>query len=75
MASAFGVATEVKGKPPSLEELWENMPPMQDIKDILENWGIWSDHLDKVSAQKRYARFNGLDLGVAPKHQWGELRR
>lgn len=41
----FGVATEATKKPPSLEELWESMPPLPDIRSVLEEWDIWEDSL------------------------------
>jgi hypothetical protein len=58
-----------------LNELWENMPPLADVKAKLEEWGVWDDGLDESGAFKRYVRFEGLDLGVVPPEAWPKLRR
>ena len=37
--------------------------------------GIWEESLCESAARARYARFVGVEFGMAPKECWGELRR
>jgi hypothetical protein len=62
----FGVA---------LAESWENMPPHADVATRLQEWGIWDPGLTKEQAQHRYARFDGVEFGVAPPEAWAKLRQ
>jgi hypothetical protein len=41
----------------------------------LEAWGIGDRSLTDGAARKRYARFEGVDFGVAPEGAWGKLRQ
>ena len=41
----------------------------------MRQWGVWDDDLSPEAAQRRYARFAGLDLGVAPEEHKASLRR
>lgn len=59
----------------SLEEVWDTMPTDDEVRAQLAEWGVLESHLSAVQAQHRYARFAGLDLGVAPKQEWGRMRR
>jgi hypothetical protein len=65
-ANAFGV---------SLDETWGSIPERFEIKAQLQEWEIWDDNLTEQQAQEQFVRFSGLDLGVAPKKVWGQLRR
>ncbi len=51
------------------------MPQHQELVRQLREWGVWDEDLSAEQAQHRYARFTGLDLGVAPKAEWGRMRR
>ena len=61
-ASAFGA---------TLNEVWSNMPPLSAVREKLQEWGIGGDELSDAEAQHRYARFEGVDFGVAPRCMWG----
>ena len=37
----------------------------------LRELGIWDANLSLEDAQKRYARFEGTEFGIAPKERWG----
>ncbi len=51
------------------------MPPLEDVHLKLEEWGIGDRGLSDGDARKRYARFEGVDFGVAPPEAWPQLRR
>ncbi len=51
------------------------MPQQKEVEEQLEEWGVWEDGLSAEQAQHRYARFAGVDFGVAPKKEWGRMRR
>ena len=59
----------------TLEEIWEGMPGAAEVRAQLADWGIWDDKLTDEEARHRYARFSGVDFGVAPPAAWGKLRR
>ncbi len=65
-ASAFGA---------TLEDTWASMPDIGEVHRQLDEWGIGDRQLSDESARKRYARFSGVDFGVAPPEAWGKLRR
>jgi len=41
---------------------------------MLQGWGIWDEGLTERKARERFVRFEGLDLGVAPRAEWNRLR-
>ncbi len=51
------------------------MPRGEELKAKLAEMGIWDDGLSELSAQRRYARFEGTEFGVAPREEWGRLRQ
>ncbi len=59
----------------ALTDVWANMPSIADVHSQLEAWGIDDRGLTDRDACKRYARFDGVDFGVAPPEVWPALRR
>ena len=51
------------------------MPAGRELREKLVGMGIWDEGMTEEAAQKRYARFEGTEFGVAPKEVWGKLRR
>lgn len=43
------------------------MPPVQECRQQLEEWGIGDGLVSDQHVQERYARFEGLELGIAPE--------
>lgn len=59
----------------SLEDTWRDMPPPEVVAATLVDWGVWDEGLTEDEARHRYARFQGVDFGVAPREEWPRLRR
>ncbi len=59
----------------ALTDVWEDMPCVADVHRQLEEWGIGDRGLSDRQVCKRYARFEGVDLGVAPPEAWPALCR
>ena len=66
MASTFGA---------TLDEQWLDLPPLEEVKRQLADWGIYDDQLRDLRAKERYVRFSGVKFGVAPEESWPKLRR
>jgi hypothetical protein len=59
----------------ALTEVWANMPPIEEVYRVLDEWGIGDRGLGDDAARRRYARFEGVDFGVAPREAWPKLRQ
>lgn len=66
VAGAFGT---------TFDDLWDDLPPLQDIKKILKEWGVYDDGLEDVQYMERYCRFEGVEFGIAPLEKWPSMRR
>ena len=66
MASAFGA---------TFDELWEQLPGDDEIKEKLREWGIYDPGLSVLKLRERFCRFDGVEFGIAPAECWPELRR
>ena len=52
------------------------MPEQNLIDSKLDEWGIFDAALSPLQRQERYARFEGVDFGLAPKEEeWSSMRR
>ena len=51
------------------------MPTPEALEAELKEWGVWEVGMPLDAAQRRYARFKGVDFGVAPREEWPRLRR
>jgi hypothetical protein len=51
------------------------MPQEEDIDRTLQGWGIWEEGLDRTKKEERFARFEGVEFGQAPRDRWPDLRR
>lgn len=51
------------------------MLPGEELEQQLRDWGVWDAGMPLLAMQERYARFRGLDLGVAPRGEWARMRR
>ena len=58
----------------TLNETWAQMPGDADVEQQLRAWGIWDVGLTKEEAKHRYARFQGVNFGVAPDNEWASMR-
>lgn len=59
----------------SLDDTWDALPSLGEVKKRLQDWGIWEEGLTDTEAKRRYVRFDGVNFGVAPEKAWGSLRR
>ena len=59
----------------SLNELWEKLPPIEQVRQALQAWDIAGEDLTDEEANNRFVRFAGVQFGVVPPEKWGTLRK